>query len=122
MLILLTQTANDPIIQFSFQSAGHTYQYSITEEMLKKGPTWTNADNPPLSFKAAEKIAKDYATKALPNQNLEATSISLKKVSLVDRWYYEVDLEPPALDTSSNVIYEVVILMDGTVVAPLKIN
>ncbi|MCE0497118.1 MAG: hypothetical protein LV481_04140 [Methylacidiphilales bacterium] len=119
-LILLAQDTNDPIVQFGFESQGQTYNYIITEGMLDKSPAWTNSDNPPLSLKSAEAIAQKYAAKEWPSQKLKVMTISLIWAKLVDRWYYEIIMESPDPMEGPGSTYEVVILMDGTIVEPVK--
>jgi hypothetical protein len=75
---------------------------------------------PPLSLASARQIAEKYVAKKFPDQTLQVKTISLERITLVDRWYYVVTLEAPTMGQGAISTYEVVILTNGKIVEPTE--
>jgi hypothetical protein len=118
--VLIAQQQNDPIDQFSFETVGHAYQFTLTKGMLEESPKWSNSENPPLSLASVKAMSEKYVAKKFPDKNLEVASISLKREFLIDRWFFVVILETSPNTIEDPFTYEVVILTNGKIVEPTE--
>ena len=101
--------------------SGNRYDFNIISEQLAKTPEWTeDQDNPPLSPRAAIKIAKTQMQRLFVDAD-KWTSRGLQIHQLGNRWIYLVEFtEPPppgALDYISSP-FRIPVLMNGETVEP----
>jgi hypothetical protein len=104
----------------------HCFVAKLTNEALDRTPFWKETDNPPLSAKVAIRAA-DKKRAALVKDTL-THAWSLTEAALVPdkgKWYWRIryELYPTRKDTLMSgrpySIY-ILVLMDGTVVEPLR--
>lgn len=104
---------------------GATHIAVVTNEMLRKSPTWEkDAENPPLSARRALKLAEQYVDASVrPNKEWKRELDSIGLVQDDDKWFWKADfLWYPRMGSLEGhpPNCTVIILMDGTVVAGEK--
>ncbi len=101
---------------------GKRFEFSIRLAELRRAPKWSEEDeNPPLSIRRAEKIAKGKLKALLVDpENWTRDDIVLKQSGLGDRWFYVVEFTKPVEGDNELQRMRVVVLMDGTVPEPIQ--
>lgn len=100
---------------------GKKYDLSVTESQIDKAPLWADKDeNPPLSVRAAEKLARDYVKRVVPKSNRwEVRRISLEPVGKGGgHWIYLVEFTPFKEDQvifGSGHPFNIPVLLNGVV-------
>jgi hypothetical protein len=110
----------------------HHYRVDITDEKLAITPAWDSKQaDPPLGARKALNLAEPVAKKFLKESNWECRvadwrmeAVVLKHNSRPDRWYwvvrYGMDPKPGHGLTGSPIEFFVAVLMDGSVVTPVR--
>jgi hypothetical protein len=96
----------------------------LTRAMVDQAPAWQEADQwPPLSPRRAIELAwQQLGTLVDDRERWRFSSISLKQVGPQRTWVYIVEISepPPRPDGGIHSSIELIVLLDGTTIAPLK--
>ncbi len=105
---------------------GKTTVFETTQDVLERCPAWKMDQEPPLPIYKAVELATQLMKEKYPKfTDFDINSISLSKIwdqKYQDRWYYSIGVNANAdLDgIKANSYFNVLVLMDGTVVEPIS--
>lgn len=116
---------------YSFAN-GTSFNYRVTVKQMQAVPAWKeDADHPPLPARKAIRLARDFQRKSVTARKDHTWKFESAKLLLVDvkanQWIWVIRFEEwpdePQIENGVGVggmmgEFEVVILMDGTVVQP----
>lgn len=106
---------------------GKAYSSTIRPEDLKESPKWEGTENPPLSAKKAESLARGKAVQLAKKKFADyvVESISLNHFRDHNIWYYEISYRSENLDLGKIQSGEIplnsiriLVLMNGRVIEP----
>jgi hypothetical protein len=126
ILLSLSLQLTEPGVAGSFSShtRGVRWDFNLTHATLDQSPDWTEADEwPPLSPKRAIELAwQQLGTLVGDTEGWRFDSISLKQFGPKRKWIYvvEIDEPPPRADGGIHSSIKLVVLLDGTTVAPVR--
>jgi hypothetical protein len=127
-LILLSLSLQGPAeagiaASWSSHTRGVRWDFNLTRETLARSPTWPDSDPwPPLSPRRAIELAwAQLGTLVGDKEGWQLRSVSLKQVGPQRTWIYVVDIAepPPRPDGGVHSSIGMIVLMDGTTVAPI---
>lgn len=107
---------------FTVEYGGKKYEFQISDQDLQKTPAWQpGQENPPLSARRAIEVATKQIATLLPNgKDWRLYAVTLRPIE--GRWVYLVDFLEPLRGTGAgqqlSAGFQVVVLMNGTAVAP----
>jgi hypothetical protein len=107
---------------------GKTTEYLTTQNVLEKCPEWTLDKEPPLPIQKAVKIAEEHIKVKYPQfTSFKIIHIALSPVynsKYRNRWYYDISVQAVANlgGVSASSHFNVIVLMDGTIVEPTEVK
>jgi hypothetical protein len=116
----------DPEVAASFSShtRGVRWEFSLTRAALDQSPAWPEGDPwPPLSPRRAIELAwQQLRTLVGDTERWRFNAVSLKQVGPKQTWIYVVQIAepPPRPDGGVHSWIEMIVLLDGTTVAPVR--
>ena len=125
MVMLIAQSDDATQIEWRNESDafGKSYVSEVSWGQLAKSPSWEkNADNPPISPRRALSIAVREADRIKSPKGFRRTLHGLALVPVRDKWLWEVSFIWEVEVGGSTGIpnnFDVLILMDGSVVKPI---
>jgi hypothetical protein len=126
VMIVLLLVAGSSMAQTTFSYAnGKRFGVTVTEEALKKAPTWkAEADDPPLAARKAMKIADAAFARLLPEAKKDEFRLEylILRTGPGNGWYWVAQYRATGGGTGIPSALQVVILMDGSVVEPVVTN
>lgn len=101
--------------------------YNVSKAWLNKTPSWNLDKEPPFPVHKAAAVAEHWIKERHPKfTKTRIASVSLSPLweeKFKDKWYYSVAMQAGAdLDgVTASSFFNVILLMDGTVVAPTSL-
>jgi hypothetical protein len=126
-VVLSTARGDWAFLSHSYEAS---YRSNIPRDKLEALPSWTSdQENPPLPARKAIQAAERALKQLWDADNYPKTKMVLEEASLVhldgDKWVWVVRyVEHPIAGGATGVPahFDIVILMDGTVVAPTRLD
>jgi hypothetical protein len=123
-IIVLTAALLAPQIEttFTIDYGGKKYEFRVSDQDLQKTPVWRpDQENPPLSPRRAEDIARKQLASLVPNgKDWRLHEVTLRPLD--NHWIYLVGfLEPLRTDTPAQQLstgFQIIVLMNGATVTP----
>jgi hypothetical protein len=109
---------------FSSYIRGERWDFSVTRSALAEGPSWPEAEvAPPLPPRQAIRIAVEQLQELMTDaERWRLSSVSMRPIGEEGNWVYVVEFAepPPRADGGIHSSLRLVVLMNGTTVAPAR--
>ncbi len=121
LLVAKSAMADDLLKEMTYRNGAHVDNYRLTKSRLRAVPIWDEKSDIPLTPLRAKQIAEAFLGNNFKANNLMTESICAQKIVNTQWWYYVIHIIPSDFMEGEKPSSYVIVLMDGTILKPVKI-